>query len=243
MVFRIKKPIEARYFVLHFKLKILYLAVSAEKLKVVNGRKTRTACELGIEKWIQEKKVLGQIKNIGFSVHGIHDEFLKLLDIYDWGFCLIQYNYLNANYQAGTAGLKKAAEKGLPVIVMEPLLRGKLANGLPQKAVDIFRAANISLTPAAWGLRWLWNQKEVTVVISGMNEISQLEKNITTAENAVPDMLTYKENEVYESAIKIIKESYKIPCTGYNYCMPCPKNVNPKDSSLPSLLRRNAFIK
>ena len=183
-------------------------------------------CELGIEKWIFRKKESGQIKNIGFSFHGIHDEFLKLLDVYEWDFCQIQYNYINTNYQAGTAGLKKAAEKGLSVIIMEPLLGGKLATGLPRKAVDIFKAANNTLTPAAWALRWLWNQKEVTVVISGMNEMIQLEDNIQTAQTALPDMLTATENKTFESVVKIIEAGYKIPCTGCNYCMPCPHKVN-----------------
>jgi predicted aldo/keto reductase-like oxidoreductase len=183
-------------------------------------------CVLGIEKWIKEKKESGQIRNIGFSFHGIHDEFINLLDVYNWDFCQIQYNYLNIHYQAGIAGLKKAADKGLPVIIMEPLLGGKLVTGLPKKAVELFKAANSSLTPAAWALRWLWNQKEVTVVLSGMNDISQLEDNIETAKNALPCMLAPAEEEVYESVIKIIEESYKISCTGCNYCMPCPHNVN-----------------
>ena len=183
-------------------------------------------CDLGIEKWIQTKKESGQIRNIGFSFHGIHDEFLKLLDVYDWDFCQIQYNYINTNFQAGTVGLKKAAAKGLPVIIMEPLLGGKLATGLPRKVVDIFKGANRSLTPAAWGLRWLWNQEEVTVVISGMNEISQLDDNIQTAQNAMPNMLTTAESETYDAVIKIIEATYKIPCTGCNYCMPCPQKVN-----------------
>jgi len=183
-------------------------------------------CELGIEKWIAGKKESGQIKNMGFSFHGIHDEFLKLLDVYDWDFCQIQYNYINTNYQAGTAGLKIAAEKGLPVIIMEPLLGGKLATGLPRKAVDIFKEANRSLTPAAWGLRWLWNREEVTVVISGMNEVSQLDDNIQTAQNAMPDMLNTAENKTFESVVKLIEATYKVPCTGCNYCMPCPQKVN-----------------
>jgi len=183
-------------------------------------------CESGIEKWITEKKESGKIRNIGFSFHGVHEEFLKLLDIYDWDFCQIQYNYININYQAGVAGLKKAAEKGLPVIIMEPLLGGKLATGLPKKAGKIFKAANSALSPAAWALRWLWNQKEVTVVLSGMNTMAQLEDNINTANNAVPDILTATENNAYESVIKIIETSYKVPCTGCNYCMPCPHKVN-----------------
>jgi len=183
-------------------------------------------CGLGIEKWIKEKKESGRIKNIGFSFHGIHNEFLNLLDVYDWDFCQIQYNYLNTDYQAGTAGLKKAAEKGLSVIIMEPLLGGVLATGLPKKAVELFNAANSSLSPAAWALRWLWNQKEVTVVLSGMNELFQLEENIETARDALPDMLTMEEKKMFNSVISLINESYKIPCTGCNYCMPCPHNVN-----------------
>ena len=191
-----------------------------------NAGSWKTLCELGIERWIREKKESGQIRNIGFSFHGIHDEFLTLLDLYDWDFCQIQYNYINTNYQAGTAGLKKAAAKGLPVIIMEPLLGGKLATGLPKKAVNTFKAANNSLTPAAWALRWLWNQREVTVVLSGMNELAQVEDNIETAKTALPDMLTAAENAVYESVIKMFEATYKVPCTGCNYCMPCPQNVN-----------------
>jgi predicted aldo/keto reductase-like oxidoreductase len=183
-------------------------------------------CALGIEKWIAEKKASGQIKNVGFSFHGIHDEFLKLLDAYEWDFCQIQYNYINTNYQAGMAGLKRAAEKNLSVIVMEPLLGGKLATGLPKKAVSIFNSANSALSPAAWALRWLWNQKEVTVVLSGMNEPAQLEENLETAKDAVPNMLTPDDEKTFASVVKIIEASYKVPCTGCNYCMPCPHKVN-----------------
>ena len=185
-----------------------------------------TLCKPGIEKWIKEKKASGEIRNIGFSFHGIHNDFLELLDAYNWDFCQIQYNYIDTHYQAGIEGLKKAYSKGLPVIIMEPLLGGKLANGLPKKVLNIFKSANASLSPAAWAFRWLWNQKELTTVLSGMNEISQLEENIMIADNAVPDMLTGEENDVYDSAIGMIKETYKIPCTGCNYCMPCPQNVN-----------------
>jgi predicted aldo/keto reductase-like oxidoreductase len=183
-------------------------------------------CALGIEKWIKEKKSTGQIRNIGFSFHGIHNEFLKILDVYDWDFCQIQYNYINTTYQAGAAGLKRAADKGLSVIIMEPLLGGKLTNGLPKKAVDVFHSANNSLSLAAWALRWLWNQKEVTVVLSGMNEDSQLQENIKVAADATPDMLTHEESVTFDSVVKIFNASYKIPCTGCNYCLPCPQKVN-----------------
>jgi predicted aldo/keto reductase-like oxidoreductase len=183
-------------------------------------------CETGIERWIDEKKKSGKIKNIGFSFHGKHNEFLQLLEAYEWDFCQIQYNYININYQAGMAGLKKASEKGLSVFVMEPLLGGKLANGLPPKAVKAFMSVNKALSPAAWALRWLWNQKEVAVVLSGMNGDSQLDENIKTAHDSVPNMLSSEENAAFETVIKLFNASNKIPCTGCNYCMPCPHNVN-----------------
>lgn len=183
-------------------------------------------CDLGIERWIAEKKKLGAIKQIGFSFHGMYDEFLALLDAYDWDFCQIQYNYVNTHYQAGTAGLLKAAEKGIPVIVMEPLLGGKLANGLPPKAVNLFKSVDAELTPAAWALKWLWNQKEVTVLLSGMNDDAQLSENLHLANGSTPDMLTEKEMRIFDDVTEAFRSSYKIPCTGCNYCMPCPKQIN-----------------
>lgn len=186
----------------------------------------KSLCELGIEKWIKEKKDEGLIRNIGFSFHGIQHEFFRLLDVYAWDFCQIQYNYININYQAGMAGLKRASEKGIPVIVMEPLLGGKLAKGLPRKAVNVFKKENSALTPAAWALRWLWNQSEVTVVLSGMNEDSQLEENIGIANNSAANMLREEDHRAFESVIRIFNSYNKIPCTGCNYCMPCLHNVN-----------------
>jgi predicted aldo/keto reductase-like oxidoreductase len=183
-------------------------------------------CAMGIEKWIAEKKASGQVRQIGFSFHGIQNEFLKILNGYNWDFCQIQYNYININYQAGMAGLQAASRKGLPVFIMEPLLGGKLATGLPKKAVNLFKTANPAISPVKWALNWLWDQKEVTVVLSGMNEESQLKDNIEAANNAVPNMLTSQEREVFKSVIEVFNASYKIPCTGCNYCLPCPHNVN-----------------
>ncbi|GHU41282.1 aldo/keto reductase [Clostridia bacterium] len=183
-------------------------------------------CTLGIEKWIAEKKASGQIKNIGYSFHGAQDQFLALLDLYDWDFCQIQYNYMNEHYQAGTAGLLAANKKGLPVIIMEPLLGGKLATGLPKKAEQKFRETDGKYSNAAWGFRWLWNQPQVSVVLSGMNSEEQLLDNVKVAQEAVPDMLVPQELAAYERVQEIFREAYKIPCTGCNYCMPCPKGVN-----------------
>lgn len=181
---------------------------------------------LGIKDWVTRQKGEGRIGQIGFSYHGPEGDFPKLLDSYQWDFCQIQYNYMNENYQAGTAGLEAAAERGIPVIVMEPLLGGKLASELPKAATEELEHANISTDPVRLALRWIWDHPEVAVVLSGMNTMEQLEQNIETAENALPGSLTVEEAQAVEFARNSIAKSYKVPCTGCGYCLPCPKGVN-----------------
>jgi predicted aldo/keto reductase-like oxidoreductase len=179
---------------------------------------------MGIEEWIAVKKKAGKIRHMGFSFHGNQKEFPEILDSYPWDFCQIQYNYSDENFQAGRTGLKKAAA-AMPVIIMEPLLGGKLAR--PPKAVaDILRKANPDRSPAAWALNWLWDQEEPTVVLSGMSEISQLEENAALAAAAVPGMLTVAERETYGRVKTLFDRAFKIRCTGCHYCMPCPRGVN-----------------
>lgn len=180
----------------------------------------------GIKDWIKNKKANGEIRQIGFSYHGSLDEFPKMLDAYEWDFVQIQYNYINTNYQAGTRGLKLAAQKGLSVIIMEPLLGGKLATGLSQEAKDIFLKENPESTPVSWALRWIWNQPEVSVILSGMNATDQLEENLKLADSSIPDMLTDSELETIDKVVEVFNKSYKVPCTGCNYCMPCPQKIN-----------------
>ena len=179
----------------------------------------------GVEDWIAQKKKAGQIRQAGFSYHGSHDEFMKVVDDHDWDCCMIQYNYFDENFQAGAAGLRKAA-KSMPVFIMEPLLGGKLATGIPKGAMEIFKKANPNLSAAAWALNWVWNQQEVTVSLSGMGSMAQLRENIATAESAASGMHGETEAEVYGKALAVIKQKYKIRCTGCNYCMPCPRGVN-----------------
>ena len=183
-----------------------------------------TLCKMGIKQWIEEKRKAGKIKQIGFSHHGTCDDFLKIMDSYDWGFCMIQYNYYDENYQAGKKGLLAAAEKSVPVIVMEPLLGGRLATGLPKQAIDTFNKADANRTPADWALWWLWNQSEVTVVLSGMSSNQIMESNLRSMDNFKP--LSSDELSVYSDVVNIFKKSYKVNCTGCNYCLPCPKGIN-----------------
>ena len=179
----------------------------------------------GVESWIAQKKKSGQIKQIGFSFHGSGSEFLKIIDDYDWEFCQIQYNYSDENFQAGVTGLRAAAAK-MPVVIMEPLLGGRLANALPKDAVKIFKNADPGLSPAGWALNWLWDQSEVTTLLSGMNTADQLEENLRLADAASAGMINDEQKAVYKSVLESVKRSCKIGCTGCNYCMPCPAGVN-----------------
>jgi predicted aldo/keto reductase-like oxidoreductase len=178
----------------------------------------------GITDWIVRKKKSGEIRSAGFSFHGSSPEFQKILDGYDWDMTQIQYNYSDENFQAGTAGLKAAAKK-MPVVIMEPLLGGKLA-ALSPEAEGLFRKADPSLSPAGRGLNWVWNREEVTTLLSGMSTMGQLEENLALADRAEPGMLGKEDLDLYRRVLEVVNRGFKIRCTGCNYCMPCPCGVN-----------------
>ena len=182
--------------------------------------------KLGVFDWLEEKKAKGIIHNIGFSYHGNTSSFQELLDLYSWDFCQIQYNYVDEHSQAGRAGLKKANKMGIPVIIMEPLRGGRLVTGLPKEALKEMEKVSKNRTPAEWGLRWLFDQEEVTVVLSGMNTNEMVEENIRIASKAGIHCITEEEREVYRKVKEILNEKVKVPCTGCGYCMPCPKGVD-----------------
>ncbi len=181
---------------------------------------------IGILDWIAEKKASGAIRNIGFSYHGNTDNFLKILNDYDWDICQIQYNYFDEVSQAGSIGLKAAAAKGIPVVIMEPLRGGKLVNQLPKEALKIFRDSGKSWSPAEWGLRWLYDQPEVTVVLSGMNSVPMVEENCRVAAGTEPGSMTDADRKVLAGVCEAIRAKDKVGCTGCRYCMPCPQNVD-----------------
>ncbi len=182
--------------------------------------------ELGIEEWLEQKKASGAIRQVGFSYHGNSDTFCALVDAYDWDFCQIQYNYMDEHSQAGRRGLYHAHTKGMPVIIMEPLRGGKLVNRLPEDAKKIFEEYKIKHTPAQWAFRWLWNQPEVTVVLSGMNSDEMVKDNIQTASTVEIGELGSEEEAMLKNVVKAINAKMKVGCTGCGYCMPCPKGVD-----------------
>lgn len=181
---------------------------------------------IGILDWIKEKKASGAIRNIGFSYHGNTENFLKILNDYDWDMCQIQYNYLDETTQAGKEGLKAAHQKGIPVVIMEPLRGGKLVNMLPEGAKKAMAESGRSWSPAEWGLRWLYDQPEVTVVLSGMNSLDMVKENCRTASQALPHSLEEKDFTVLDEVKTRIREKEKVGCTGCRYCMPCPRGVD-----------------
>ena len=182
--------------------------------------------ELGIEDWIAEKKKSGQIRNIGFSFHGNTNSFKQILNAYDWDFCLVQYNYFDEFTQAGREGIKAAHEKGLSVFIMEPLRGGKLVDLLPEKAKREIASDPHGWTPAEWAFRWLWDQPEITCVLSGMNSVDMVEENCRIASEAKEGGYGPAEKEFISKIKSYIIESTKVNCTGCRYCMPCPKGVD-----------------
>ena len=180
----------------------------------------------GVREWLDAKRAAGQIGQVGFSFHGNTEMFKKLLEVYPWNFCQIQYNYLDEHSQAGRAGLEAAAAKGLPVIIMEPLRGGKLVNLLPPEAKRLFAESPRGWTPAEWALRWLWDQPAVTCVLSGMNDLEMIEENCRIADEVQPGALTKEDFALLERVKTAIQQRVKAPCTGCGYCMPCPKGVD-----------------
>ena len=182
--------------------------------------------EMGIGDWIAEKKRTGAIRQIGFSYHGNSETFCKILDAYDWDFCQIQYNYLDEHSQAGRRGLQHAHAKGIPVIIMEPLRGGKLVKNLPETAQKLFRDYDPDGTPAKWAFRWLWDQKEVTVVLSGMNSEAMVSENVQTADETAIGSMKEADQAMLRQVVAAINASMKVGCTACGYCMPCPKGVD-----------------
>lgn len=182
--------------------------------------------QFGIIEFLEQAKQAGKIRNIGFSYHGDRNEFKSIVDDYDWSFCQIQYNYLDENNQAGKEGLHYASSKGLGVAVMEPLRGGALVGRMPEEINNIWNEAAIKRSPAEWAFRWLWNQPEVSVVLSGLNEESHIDENIRVANEAYPNTLKAEELELFQEVKAVFERLMKVGCTGCGYCMPCPAGVN-----------------
>jgi hypothetical protein len=211
-----------------------YLDKQLEKLQVekidfyllhaLNAERWQKIKDLDIIEWGKRKKEEGKIEYLGFSFHDNHDVFDEIIEGHDWDFCQIQYNYLDTEYQAGMAGLKKAYDQGTAVVIMEPIRGGWLAQEPPVAAKDLFESENKERTPVEWALHWIWSQKEPGVVLSGMSNMQQLKENLATASESEVGLLSDSEFKMMEKAAEEMRGP--ITCTRCEYCLPCPEEVN-----------------
>jgi len=191
------------------------------------------AKKLGFEHFLEKALADGRIHYAGFSFHDEFPVFKEIVDAYPWTFCQIQYNYMDTEFQAGTQGLNYAAEKGLAVIVMEPIKGGKLAKKPPQSILKLWDQAKVKRTPAEWALRWVWNHPEVSLLLSGMGTMEQVEENLRLADLAEANTLSREELSLIEGIKKQYRSLTKVDCTACGYCQPCPSGVNiPRNFSL-----------
>ena len=181
--------------------------------------------DLGVLEWAEHAQRSGRIGQLGFSFHDSYEAFVDIVNGFDWSFAQIQYNYVNEDVQAGTQGLKYAAAKGLGVVIMEPLFGGTLATP-PEPIQDIWGSIDPQRSPVDLALRWLWNKPEVSLVLSGMSNLEQVQQNVESACRSGIGLLNQQEMDLIARAQEAYKALSPIPCTKCGYCMPCPNGVN-----------------
>lgn len=177
----------------------------------------------GVCEWGQRLKSQGRIGRFGFSMHAHYETFVEILDYHPWDFCQIQHNYANETVQAGTRGRKYAGEKGIPVVVMEPLLGGGLANP-PIIARELLEAADRD--PVDLALNWLWDKPEIVTVLSGMSTMEQVEQNLKYAEHSGVGTFGDDDHALIARLQEIFDQAAPVPCTKCRYCMPCPSGID-----------------
>jgi predicted aldo/keto reductase-like oxidoreductase len=192
----------------------------------LRAERWQTVRDLGVREWAERKIAEGKFSRLGFSFHDSFEVFSQILNEYDgWAMCQIQYNYMDIEHQAGIRGLHLAAERGLAVVVMEPLRGGLLAGPPPVSVQALWDTAAVRRTPADWALQWLWNQPEVSVALSGMSTMQQVEENLASAERSAAEPLSADELAL----VGRVRDQYRaltpIPCTDCKYCQPCPNKV------------------
>jgi predicted aldo/keto reductase-like oxidoreductase len=195
-------------------------------LHALNKDSWKKIYELEVLPWTEKAISDGRIGHLGFSFHDDYDTFRSIVDAYDkWTFCQIQYNYMDIENQAGTRGLRYAASKGLAVVIMEPILGGRIVNP-PKPVQSVWDTAETKRKPADWALQWLWDQPEVSVVLSGMSNMQHVEENVASAAKSGISTLTMDELKLIDQVRTQYDTLSPIPCTKCEYCLPCPNGVH-----------------
>jgi predicted aldo/keto reductase-like oxidoreductase len=191
----------------------------------LNGKRWKELKKLGAIDFLEKAKASGKIRHIGFSFHDKYPGFKYIIDSYKWEFCQIQHNFFDTRREAGTRGLLYAASKGIGLIIMEPLLGGKLAGNIPDAAAKVWNKSKHNWTPAARAFNYLWNYPQVNVILSGMSNLDQVQENVIIAENSKANRLDAEELKLYKKVRKVYLSKMVVHCTGCGYCLPCPSKV------------------
>lgn len=224
-VARIRKPAEFESYLERQLEKLQTDHIDFYLLHALNEQLWQDCQELGALAFLERAKAQGKIRFIGFSFHDSLPAFKKISDGYQWDFCQIQYNYMNESYQAGREGLQYAANKGLGVVIMEPLLGGRLAKAGNPALQTIMAQGLKKRTPVAWALDWLWDQPEVSLVLSGMSTMAQVKENVALAGEARINSFTNTGKNIIDKARRWFLAQVKVACTGCRYCSDCPAGV------------------
>ncbi len=195
-------------------------------LHTLNAAYWKKMKEYDYRSFLEKARREGKIRYTGFSFHDSLPLFKEIVDDFEWDFCQIQLNYLDENYQAGDEGMRYASDKGMGVIIMEPLRGGMLAKTeLPGALQKIWDKADVKRSPASWALRSLWNKREVSLILSGMTTMEQMEENVATASESTAGGLSPQELGIIDEAKEYFHSRIRVDCTNCRYCLPCPRGV------------------
>ncbi|WP_407313081.1 aldo/keto reductase [Desulfosporosinus sp. SB140] len=167
----------------------------------------------------------GKIGHKGFSIHNSLTAFKEVVDSFDWEMAQIQLNILGETMQAGVEGLRYAANKGLAVVIMEPLMGGYLLNNVPAEVDELIRSHPEKRSLVEWCFRWLYNMPETSVILSGTSSLAQLRENLRIFDHATPNVMSGEDQEFIHKIRDAFEAKKSIGCTGCWYCMPCPHGV------------------
>jgi uncharacterized protein len=195
-------------------------------LHSLDGRSWDKMKSLGIIEFMDRIRKEKKVRHMGFSFHGRKEDFMRIVDEYDWDFCQIQYNIVDEHFQAGIEGLDYAHKKGMGVIIMEPLRGGSLVGKIPAEVQSIYDSAEIKRSPADWALRWIWNHPAVTLILSGMNNDDHIRENLQVAEESLPGGMSEDDHRIINRVRDKYNELLQLGCTGCAYCMPCPAGID-----------------
>ena len=180
---------------------------------------------IGAREFFEDMKREGKIRYKCFSFHGPYEEFEYIINDWDWDMVQIQYNFMDVENQAGTRGLELAGRLGIPVVIMEGLLGGRLAKA-PENVQALYDAFPVKRTPVEWAFRWLCNHPEVATVLSGCNEAEQIDDNLRIFDTVEPGIMSDEELKLMDDVRAAYMSRTRIGCTGCRYCMPCPNGVD-----------------